>query len=220
MKAFVVFVALLLSPPSFGTSKVQIIEPSCQSLLHALNNEESGYVVLPKNFALPEDFIARAKQLEMDHLFPFNAESTYLVRDFDNFDIRNNVSAANREITELFKLSEKIKSLIERDVHYDKKASQWILSFAELRVDNNKEKYSTPHRDEDINDFVVIVPLTRTSGTLLWDPIAQQWLQAPVEGSPLIISTTRRSNPTLHQAPAISNGSVLILRFRLIPRLI
>lgn len=70
--------------------------------------------------------------------------------------------------------------------------------------------------DQEINDFVVIVPITRDQGTLIWNPIEKQWYQAPVNGSPLFISTSRRPKPTLHRAPLRSTGSALVLRYRLV----
>ncbi len=195
-----------------------MLTPDPTPSLQNLNQGGRGYAVLPKGFGLPDQFIERIRHLEGASKFPFHTESTFLVRDFENFDARKIPHMMTREVVSLFELSDKIKFLLERDVQYESKELKWILAFAEIRVDNNKQKYSTPHFDEEINDFVVIVPLTRDQGTLLWNPQQQHWQQAPVDGSPLIISTSKRPNPTLHQAPASSQGSAFILRYRLVKK--
>lgn len=186
------------------------------SSLNQLNADGAGYVVLSSAFGLSKDFIESAKLMEANKQFPFNAESTYFVRDFDSYDLRNQPDSMTKEVAELFKLSDEVKAMIERDVEYDPATSNWILAFAELRVDNQKEKYSKPHLDQEINDFVVIIPITRDQGTLVWNPIEKQWYQSPVNGSPLFISTSKRPKPTLHQAPSRSTGSAFVLRYRLV----
>ncbi len=149
--------------------------------LSKLNPNGQGWAEFDSTIWLPENFTRVVAELENSKLFPFDQESTYLIKDFENYDLRKQVSPEaelSREVVAIFAFNEKLRSALELSLGLDPSTQKLIESFSEIRVSNHKSKYERPHYDEKVNDFVAVTPITRKLGTLYFDRQTKAWRQA------------------------------------------
>jgi hypothetical protein len=191
--------------------------PSNKSVLEELrmlNDGDRGWAAISAEPWLPKGYLKRVARLEAERKFPFNSESTFLIRDFDQFDIRNELD--NKDVATLFNFIETQRATLESVLDFDRNNFRLITGFAEIRTSNKKEKYQTAHFDEDVNDFVAVTSLTRNRGTLHLDSETKSWIESGGVGRTFFLSTARRKNPTFHRAVPNASGTALITRFRIV----
>ncbi len=162
--------------------------------------DSSVYAILDSKTWFPDHYLEHVTQVEAAGKFPFQSESVFLFRDFDQFDLRKFEVKTNEDINIIFGFLDQMKKHFENFLKYDHSKQKIILAFAEIRVSSRATKYQTPHYDEATNDFVVITPLTRNRGTIFWDDQAGLWERArPVPPHSFFRLQSARSPPFIWQ---------------------